>query len=115
MAAAYSIADLVVCRSGATTLSELSIMGIPAILVPLPSASNNEQYHNACYFSDNNAAVIINDNDIDKELLSSIDRLLSNKTLLSNMKSASKNLANIEASKNISKEITDAILKRINN
>ena len=47
MAAAYAASDLVVCRAGATTLSELAYLGRPAILVPLPSAAGDHQTKNA--------------------------------------------------------------------
>ena len=40
-------ADLVICRAGATTLSELEVMGKPSILIPSPNVTENHQYHNA--------------------------------------------------------------------
>ncbi len=47
MGAAFAVADLVICRAGATTLAELAAVGKPAILVPWPGAAENHQYENA--------------------------------------------------------------------
>ena len=47
MAAAYAWADFVICRSGALTVSELYIAGLPALFIPFPHAVYNHQYHNA--------------------------------------------------------------------
>lgn len=47
MAAAYAWADLVICRAGALTVSELAAAGVPAIFIPLPSAIDDHQTHNA--------------------------------------------------------------------
>ncbi|MFI5385548.1 MAG: UDP-N-acetylglucosamine--N-acetylmuramyl-(pentapeptide) pyrophosphoryl-undecaprenol N-acetylglucosamine transferase [Fimbriimonadales bacterium] len=57
IADAYCRADLVVCRSGGT-LTELAMFGLPSVLVPLPSAANNHQFHNAVEFRDMKAATI---------------------------------------------------------
>ena len=47
MAAAYAWADLVICRAGALTVSELAAAGLGAVLVPYPSAVDDHQTHNA--------------------------------------------------------------------
>lgn len=59
MAAAYQWADLVLCRAGALTLAELTIMSRPAILVPLPGAIDNHQTHNAQWLATQGAAVLL--------------------------------------------------------
>ncbi len=58
MAELYSKADLVVSRAGATTLSELAVMGKPAILIPYPTAADNHQQKNAEYYAGDGGAVI---------------------------------------------------------
>lgn len=57
MAAAYAWADLVLCRAGALTVSELAAAGIASILVPYPFAVDDHQTHNAAYLSDTGAAL----------------------------------------------------------
>lgn len=59
MAAAYAWADLVVCRAGALTLSELAAAGVPALLVPLPTAIDDHQSANARWLVDAGAAIVI--------------------------------------------------------
>ena len=58
MAAAYAAADGVITRSGASTLTELSILGKACMLVPYPFAADNHQYYNAKIFSEAGAAVL---------------------------------------------------------
>lgn len=58
MAELYSAADLVVSRAGATTLSELAVMGKPAILIPYPTAADNHQQKNAEYYAGDGGAII---------------------------------------------------------
>jgi UDP-N-acetylglucosamine--N-acetylmuramyl-(pentapeptide) pyrophosphoryl-undecaprenol N-acetylglucosamine transferase len=69
MATFYAAADLVVSRSGASTVSELSLCAKPSILVPYPSASNNEQLRNAEILQQNGAALFIPDKEIHSNLL----------------------------------------------
>ena len=53
------ISDILVCRSGATTIAEISAIGKPAIFIPLPNVSNNHQTYNAKVLENLNAAKII--------------------------------------------------------
>jgi len=59
MAAAYHWADLVLCRAGALTVAELTIMGRPAVFVPLPQAIDNHQAHNAAWLAERGAAIVL--------------------------------------------------------
>jgi UDP-N-acetylglucosamine--N-acetylmuramyl-(pentapeptide) pyrophosphoryl-undecaprenol N-acetylglucosamine transferase len=59
MAAAYEWADLVICRAGALTVAELSIMGCPAILLPLPYAIDDHQSANARFLSQPGAGILL--------------------------------------------------------
>lgn len=78
-------ADLVICRSGASTLSELSASAKASVLVPSPNVTNNQQYHNAKEYSDLGAAIMIEDSALDSarlcdcvdELFSDMDKLKS--------------------------------------
>ena len=56
---AYLWADLIICRAGALTVSELAIIGKPAIFVPLPYAADNHQYYNAKISADQGASILI--------------------------------------------------------
>jgi len=59
MAAMYAWADIVICRSGALTVAELSVAGVASVLVPFPHAVDDHQTGNACYLSDAGAAILL--------------------------------------------------------
>ncbi len=65
MATAYKEADLVVARSGATTIAELTAVGLPAVLLPYPHHADNQQERNARRMSDKGAAVILDEKETD--------------------------------------------------
>lgn len=105
MAGAYAAADLVVSRSGATTTAELSVLGKPSILVPLPSASNNEQLLNAKEMEKKGAAIVVENSEIGEKLLPLIRQLITNENKLSEMSKAALSLAKPMASQDIANEI----------
>lgn len=72
MASMYSWADLVLCRAGALTLSELTIIGRPAVLVPLPHAIDNHQAINAQWLAGHGAALILDQADMTPQAVSTL-------------------------------------------
>ncbi len=95
MVDAYQWADLVVCRAGAMTVSEVAAMGIPAILIPLPSAIDDHQTANARYLSDAGAGVLLVQKDMNpKSLAECINRVLNE---LPKMSNAAKECALLDA------------------
>ncbi|MFH0899623.1 MAG: glycosyltransferase, partial [Pseudomonadota bacterium] len=72
MASEYARADLVVSRSGATTVAELTIMGRPAILIPFPSAADDHQTSNAAELVAAGAALVLKQADIDGAKLAAV-------------------------------------------
>ena len=69
-------ADLVVCRSGASTLAELEAAGKASILIPSPIVAGNHQYHNAMVLGKAGAAVVIEQKDVTNErIISEIEQL----------------------------------------
>lgn len=69
MPSAYAIADLIISRSGASSLTEISICGIPSILVPFPFAADDHQTKNAEVFAKAGAAQLIQQKDLDATIL----------------------------------------------
>jgi UDP-N-acetylglucosamine--N-acetylmuramyl-(pentapeptide) pyrophosphoryl-undecaprenol N-acetylglucosamine transferase len=69
MVAAYQWANILICRAGAMTVSEVAAIGIPAIFVPLPSAIDDHQTANAKYLTDANAGILLMQKDLNKETL----------------------------------------------
>ena len=72
MAAAYSSADLVVCRAGAITVAELAAAGLPGILVPFPHAVDDHQTKNARFLADAGAAVLLPQGELTPERLAAL-------------------------------------------
>lgn len=86
MGDAYAIADLVVCRAGAMTLSELAACGLPAILVPYPHATGDHQWINAEQMGEAGAAVLLRDRDLTGALLAEqVNELLRDRKRLREM------------------------------
>ena len=72
-------ADVVVCRSGAMTVSELAMMGKASVLIPSPNVTNNHQYKNAKVLADASAATLIEEKDLaDGRLVREVGALLEN-------------------------------------
>ena len=104
MANAYSIADLIVCRSGAITLSEITICGKPSILIPFAAAAENHQLNNAKTLLRAGASSVIEEKDLTSNILyKNIISLLNNKENLENMSAAAKQLSKPNAAINIAK------------
>ena len=102
MASAYSLSNLVICRSGALTISELTACGKPSILIPFAAAAGDHQLKNAKTLSKKGASIIIEEKDFDsKILLSKINDLINDDSKLSSMSIASKKLGNKDATKMI--------------
>ncbi|MBE7024440.1 MAG: undecaprenyldiphospho-muramoylpentapeptide beta-N-acetylglucosaminyltransferase [Ruminococcaceae bacterium] len=95
-------ADLAVTRAGAITVSELSAMGKPAILIPSPNVTNDHQTYNARTMEKNGAAVLLPESELSAEVLAGqIKTLLSSQTHLRNMARAAKDCAILDACQRI--------------
>ncbi|MDR0926188.1 MAG: undecaprenyldiphospho-muramoylpentapeptide beta-N-acetylglucosaminyltransferase [Ignavibacteria bacterium] len=112
MASAYAAADLVVSRSGATTVSELTIVGKASVLVPLPSASNNEQMFNAKYLESSNSALVVNNEDIVKKLFPIVNELMSSPQRLLDMATSAKAMGKPDAGDKIADIIKDELMNK---
>lgn len=105
-----NISDVIVARSGAMTVTEISNLGKPSILIPLPNVSQNHQLYNAKVLADAGAAKIILNNELTKENLNSeIDGIIKKPELMKNMgeKALSKSVKNVQ--EKIYKEISKVI------
>lgn len=105
-----NVADLLVCRSGAITITEIAKLGKPAIFIPLPNVSQNHQEKNARVLEKIGSAKIILNNELTGEKLESeIEQIITNKQLLEQMgqKANTINIENVED--NIYKEIRKII------
>lgn len=103
MGAAFKAADLVIARSGAATCAEISLFGLPSILIPLPTAVRQHQYLNAKYLADAGAAIVMNQSECTPEILAeTIISLAQDKEKLSAFGNASLSLTAKDAADSLS-------------
>lgn len=97
--------DLIVSRAGASTISEITAIGLPSILVPSPFVTNNHQYKNAKELADKGACVIVEEEEFSKDrILREIDAIFDDKELYQNMKKQSKELGVSDSASRIYEE-----------
>lgn len=102
MAEAYMVADMVVCRAGASTLSELTAVGKPAILIPYPYAASNHQEYNARKLEDMGAAKMIRDRELNGEVLAAaIRKLFQDGHLRRDMQKAAAAFGRVDAAEKV--------------
>lgn len=104
MASAYNKADVVVCRAGATTVSELTAGGIPAILVPFVVSTTQHQLGNARYMQDEGAGILLEQKDLTPDSLYEKLRSLTREDLLT-MADKARSLAKRWAAKTVADTI----------
>jgi len=106
MGAAYSAADLVVCRAGASSIAELTNLGKPAVLVPYPFATGDHQRHNARALVKVGAAMVIEDDRLgDADSAKKILELMHNSAKLKSMGEASLELGYPDAARQLALRI----------
>lgn len=111
---AYAAADLVVSRAGAGTISELSVTGKPAILVPSPNVAEDHQTKNAMALTRKDAAVLIRDADCYTQLIPAAISLAENTSRLAQLRKNISDLALPGAAERIADEIFSLVKKRKN-
>lgn len=108
---AMQAADLLVCRAGAITLSELNALGKPSVLIPSPNVTDNHQFYNAKALADSNAAIMIEEKNLDNQRFAKkINNILNNPQKLKEMGLCSKEMG----IKNSAELIYSEILKILN-
>ena len=107
-----NISDLLICRSGAMTVNEVSIVGKPAIFIPLPGVSQNHQEYNAKVLEKIGAARIVHNEDLEKmDLNKYIEEIIYNKEVLVEMGETAKKVATKDVLEVIYKEIKQILQK----
>ncbi|MBY4676598.1 undecaprenyldiphospho-muramoylpentapeptide beta-N-acetylglucosaminyltransferase [Marinobacterium arenosum] len=101
MAEAYGWADLVLCRAGALTVSELMIAGVAAVLVPLPHAVDDHQTANASYLAEAGAAVRVAQAELNEQKLKQLLAELADREKLLAMAGQARQLAKPEAGRQV--------------
>jgi UDP-N-acetylglucosamine--N-acetylmuramyl-(pentapeptide) pyrophosphoryl-undecaprenol N-acetylglucosamine transferase len=113
---AYGLSDLVICRAGANTTAEISEVGIPAIFVPYPYATDNHQYWNAYELAKRGGALIIEQKELEPEkIIELVSCLLLNDEKVNDMRKINKSLSKPFAAKRVVDKIFQTLeVKRHN-
>lgn len=107
---AFAWADLVLCRAGALTVSEISIAGVASVLVPFPYAVDDHQTMNARYLADMGAAELVDQTDLSKEkLIQLLTDTLSGRDVLRDMAVKARALGKPDAGKQVADVCLEAI------
>ena len=102
---AYAVADAVVSRAGALSVSELCIVGRPAVLVPLPTAAEDHQTRNATALVERDAALLVRDQLARQELVTTALKLLDDPAQRELLRTKIKTLAKPHAARDIAQEV----------
>ena len=103
-------ADVVICRAGAITLSEIEMLGKASILIPSPNVAENHQYHNAMSLAKRGAAIVIEEKDLTEErIVNEVSQLLSDTNRIREMEANAKAMAVTDAVERIYIEIMKLI------
>lgn len=103
----------VIARSGATTIAEVTALGVPAILIPSPNVTHNHQMKNALDLEHAGAAIVIAEDDLNvNNFVSSIDHILLDSAYADKMSRASKDLAITDAGSRLIKVMQDLITSK---
>ena len=106
---AYSVADIIISRAGASTISELCLVGKPSILVPSPNVAEDHQTKNAMALVDKSAAIMVKDIEAKNDLGKTLRELLKDNKRQEELAKNIKKLAIVDSSK----LIVDEVLKLI--
>lgn len=116
MAEVMEGSDLVICRAGGSTLSEIAASGLPAILIPYPRAADDHQRHNADVFQRANAAQVVCEDDcgirLDVAIARALDDLMSDESKRAEMTSAMLRLARPDAAWHVAVMVYDMAHQR---
>ncbi|MFZ1320473.1 MAG: undecaprenyldiphospho-muramoylpentapeptide beta-N-acetylglucosaminyltransferase [Ignavibacteria bacterium] len=102
---AYSASDLIICRAGITSIMEIALLKKAAILIPFPGAAEDHQVKNAMSLKNMNAAEVILQENIEKELLPGILRLIRNDNALNELRNNVSGFSDRDAAKKIAEEV----------
>ena len=105
----YAAADIIISRAGASSVSELCIVGKPVIFIPSPNVAEDHQTKNAKAIVDKKGAILIKESDLDSQFNVVFNNLLSDENLQKELSENSKQLAR----PNATKDIVEAIVKLI--
>ncbi len=109
---AYAVADIIISRAGAGTISELCLVGKPVILVPSPNVAEDHQTKNAMALVNKSAAIMIKDSEAREKLIGTTLELMNDEKEIKNLSENIKGMALRDSAKIIAKEVLKLIKKK---
>ena len=107
---AYAVADVVIARSGALTVSELCLAGTPSVLVPSPNVAEDHQTKNAMALVENKAAVLVKDKEASEKMISTAIEVLGNEELRKRLRDNILKLGKPYATRDIAEAIKKVLI-----
>ena len=108
---AYAAADVIISRAGASSVSELCVVGKPVVFIPSPNVAEDHQTKNAKAIADKNAAILIKENELETQFETEFDSLMSSLEKRQEISKNIKQLALVNATKDIADEV-EKLLKQ---
>ncbi|WP_299338623.1 undecaprenyldiphospho-muramoylpentapeptide beta-N-acetylglucosaminyltransferase [uncultured Psychroserpens sp.] len=108
---AYAAADIIISRAGASSVSELCVVGKPVVFIPSPNVAEDHQTKNAKAIADKNAAILIKESELDAQFETHFDELMSSSEKRQELSQNIKQLALVNATKDIVDEV-EKLLKQ---
>lgn len=108
MAAAYTLADIIIMRSGAGSIFETAFFGKPSVVIPLERSAGNHQLKNARAYEESGSTLVLEEKNINEQILMfSIDSILQNKEMKVNMASQAKKFSTPKSAEKIAQFLVD--------
>lgn len=108
---AYAAADVIISRAGASSVSELCVVGKPVIFIPSPNVAEDHQTKNAEAIADKNAAILVKESNLESDFDSKFDTIIGNDELRTSLSKNIKSLALVNATRDIADEV-EKLLKK---
>ena len=108
---AYAVADVIIARAGALTISELCLAGMPSVLVPSPNEAEDHQTKNAMALVNKNAAVLVRDKEASEKMITTAFEVIGNQELMDDMRKNILSLAKPDAAKDIARVVVELAQK----
>ena len=102
---AYAVADVIIARAGALTISELCLAGTPSVLVPSPNVAEDHQTKNAMALVEKNAAILVKDSEAKDKMIQKALEIIDNESLMNSLSSNILKLGKPNAAKDIAAQI----------
>ena len=108
--ALMKVSDLIITRAGASTMSEILVLGLPAIFIPSPYVTNNHQYKNAAVLAKAGAAVLVAEKELSSErIVSEVRTLVENTQKRAELEARIRNFADADTSKCVFRELVHLV------